>query len=173
MSQPFSNQPFPNQPGAPLSGGPTPGGYAEAPFGQPPPQKSSRWWVWILGGCGCSTLLLILCCGGIGYWTVAKGGKLVGGAIKEQLEKEIAGNDDVAEHLGDIQSLSMDFIESGKETQSRGGGANWLVLNAEGEKGNGTFVVQPNDDPKAGEKFNKIELRLPDGKTIQIKPPPE
>jgi len=165
VSQPFSNQPFPNQSGAPLSGGPVPGGYAEAPFGQPPPQKSSRWWVWILGGCGCSTLLLLLCCGGFTWWGVSKGNQVLADLVKT----EVADNEDVKENLGEITSIKMNLMETGSEQKARGGAGNLIVFDAKGTEGDGKFIVETPSGGQGGGPFTAIELKLPDGTIKKIK----
>jgi hypothetical protein len=159
MSQPFSDQPG----AAPMGGHAAPAGYGQGPFA-PPPQKS-RFWTWLLGGCGCSAVLLLLCCGGFAYWGYTVGQQ----GLATLIRQEVADNAEVKEHLGEINSLSTDFIESAQEKQNRGGNSNWLVFHAEGTKGKGKFIGELSGQPKAGGTFTSIELRLPDGKTIPIK----
>ena len=160
MSQPFSNQPG----GAPIQGAPaTAAGYGDAPFSSPPPK--SRFWMWLLGGCGCSVVLALLCCGGFAYWGYSVGEK----GLTTLVRQEIADNAEVKQHLGEINSLTTDFIESAQEKQSRGGTSNWLVFHAEGTKVKGKFIGELAGQPKQGGTFTTLELRLPDGKTIPIK----
>jgi hypothetical protein len=160
VSQAFTNQ----SANAPFAGGPTP---SDA-HGQPPvvrPPQKSRGWVWLLGGCGCSVVLLLLCCGGLGYWGYTKGEA----GLTTLVRQEVEDNDDVKEHLGEITSLKTDFIESASEKQTRGGSSSWLVFHAVGTKGSGDFITEMSGTPKNGGTFTSIELRLKDGKKIQIK----
>jgi len=157
------SQPFSNNPASP----PAAGSFAQDPFA-PPPKKSS-WWMWLLGGCGCSVVLLVLCCGGVSYWGATKGGQFLGKVLQEALQEEIAGNADVEEHLGEINSLTVNFVESGQEKSARGSSENVLVMDAVGTKGNGKFIVESPVTPKEGSKFSKIDLKLPDGTIKNIK----
>jgi len=145
-----------------MPGGPAPaGGFAPPPYA-PPPRKSN-WWIWLLGGCGCSAILLMLCCGGVSYWGFSKSMNVLGDLVK----KEVEDNPDVKEHLGEINSITMNLAETTKEKQARGGTSNWIVFDAEGSKGDGQIIAESS--PGAGTPFSKIELRLEDGKTFQIK----
>lgn len=145
------------------SGGPTaPGGYAEV---TPPPPQKSNIWLWILGGCGCSVVLLLVCCGGFSWWGFSTGTQFLANTLRQ----EIAGNADVEENLGEVNSLTTNFTESAREKQARGGTTNWLVFDAVGTKSSGKFIVEQSPVPQQGNFFSKIELRLPDGKTVQIK----
>ncbi len=180
MSQPFGNQPYnPATGGAPVGGAPVggapvggapaggpPGG--QMPPGYAPPQQKSKLWMYLLGGCGCATVLLFLCCGGMAYFGATQGGHLVGKMLEQPLREELADSDAVKEHLGEIESLSANFTESAQEQKARGGG-NWLVMDAEGSKGDGKIIVLTNQGGGEGGPFSKIDLRLPDGKTIPIK----
>jgi hypothetical protein len=167
VSQPFGNQPTTPLPGEPAPvGGPAPGPFAQQPYA-PPPRKSN-WWVWLLGGCGCSAILLVLCCGGLAYFGATKGGQMLGKVLEGPLREQVADNADVKEHLGEIESLTADFMASGQEQKARGGG-NWLVMDAEGSKGNGTFIVETVPGAQGSDAFKHIELRTEEGKTFQIK----
>jgi hypothetical protein len=158
------SQPFGNQPTTPLGGGPAPAGaFAQQPYA-PPPRKSN-WWVWLLGGCGCSAVLLVLCCGGFSYWGFSK----ATGVIGDQLKKEVADNADVKENLGEIQSISMNLMETAEEKKNRNDTSNWMVFDATGSEGDGKFIAEMPPGGQGGSPFGKIELRTEDGKTIQIK----
>jgi hypothetical protein len=133
--------------------------------GYPPPSKPSRWWLWLLGGLGCGGLLLILCCGVFGYFGFRASTEI----LAQALRGEIANNDAVKEHLGEINSLQTNFAESAKEKQTRGGGNNWIVFDAVGTKGSGKFITEMPPTPQQGNMFNSIELRLPDGSTVKVK----
>jgi hypothetical protein len=119
----------------------------------------------LLGGCGCSAVLLVLCCGGLAYFGVTKGL----GAAGELLKKEVADNADVKEQLGEITSISMNIMETGQEKQKRNDTSNWIVFDAEGTEGSGKFIAEMPPGGSNGSPFGKIELRTEEGKTFQIK----
>jgi len=167
------SQPFGNQPTTPLGGGPPTVGGPATPgaFGQPPaapPPRKSNWVVWLLGGCGCSVVLLAICCGTLGYIGATKGPQMLGKLLEGPLREEVADNDDVKEHLGEIESLTANFMASAQEQKERGGG-NWLVMDAKGSKGKGTFIVETVPGAQGSDAFKHIELRTEEGKTFEIK----
>lgn len=95
------------------------------------------------------------------------------GALGDLVKKEVADNADVKDNLGEITSITMNIMETGSEQKARGGGNNVMVFDAEGTEGDGKFIVETAGGGEGGSPFSKIELRLEDGKTIQIKPAPE
>ena len=98
-----------------------------------------------------------------------EGPNLLLGAAGELLKKEVADNPDVKEQLGDIESISMNFMETGQEKQKRNDNSNWIVFDAKGSEGDGKFIAEMPPGGSNGSPFGKIELRTEDGKTIQIK----
>ena len=142
--------------------GPAPQTYGQM---QAEPPRKSNFWVWLLGGCGCSAILLVACCGGFTWFGYTKGQEMLG----EVLKQEVADNVDVKENLGDITSIKANFMESATEKQKRGGTNNWLVFDAEGTKGSGKFITETPPGGAGGKPFSHIELRTSDGKTIDIK----
>jgi len=137
---------------------------AGAPL-QPPPRKSSSIWLWLLGGLGCGGVLLLLCCGGLTWFGYSVGTQM----LAEALKQEVADNAVVEEHLGKITQIKTNIMESSTEKRARNSSGNVLVMDAEGTKGNGKFIVESPTSPQAGNFFTKIELRLPDGETVTIK----
>ncbi len=93
---------------------------------------------------------------------------MLGKVLEGPLREEVADNADVKENLGEIESLTADFMASSQEQKTRGGG-NWLVMDAEGSKGNGTFIVETVPGGQGNNAFKHIELRTEEGKTFQIK----
>jgi len=147
-------------------GGPaSPSAYADAPLSPQPQPKPSRFWIWIVIGLGIGGVLCAGCCGGLTWFGFSAGTQVLAQALRQ----EIAGNADVQEHLGEINSMKVNFMESAEEKRKRGGTDNWLVLDAQGTKGSGKFIVESSPTPQQGNVFSHIELRLPDGKTIPIK----
>ena len=135
-----------------------------APPLQSPQRKPSRWWLWLLGGLGCSGVLLLLCCGGLTYFGVSKGL----GALADMVKNEVADNDDVKENLGELTSVTMNLMGTSNEQKARGNSSNLIVFDAEGTEGKGQFVVETSQGGQ-GSPFNSIELKLPDGTIKKIK----
>jgi hypothetical protein len=134
-------------------------------FGQTPPPKKSNTLLWVLGGLGIATLLVCGCCGGLSWWGISASNEV----LTQLLRDEIRGNPVVAEHLGEISSLSTNLVESGAAKQERGGTKNVLVIDAEGTKGTGKFIVEQSPNPQPGSFFDRIDLRLPSGEEVSIK----
>jgi hypothetical protein len=141
---------------------PQPGGGAFAPT---PPPKKSNFWLWLLGGLGIATVLVCGCCGGLSWWGISASNKI----ITQFLREEVQGSPVVAEHLGEITALNTNLIESGEAKQKRGGTNNVLVIDAEGTKGSGKFIVEQSPSPQPGRFFERIDLRLPSGEEISVK----
>ncbi len=140
----FVSQPFPNQPVTPpIAGGPVPpGGYGQTPFA-PPSQQKSRWWMYLLGGCGCSGVLLLLCCGG-GRLLRNHQGRPDGWRRCQRTVGSRNRRQTPMSKSTWAKSSRSTWISwpRGKKRRNRGGNGNWLVLKAKGEKGDGTFIVQ-------------------------------
>jgi hypothetical protein len=147
----------PNQP-------PPPNAYAPGPLA-PPPRRGSRVLLWVFGGIGCLGVLALLCCGGLGYFGFRAGT----GALTQSLKQEVAGNAFVEQEMGEVQTVSMNLMETGPEQKRRGGEGNWMVFDATGTKGDGKFIVQMSQQPQPGNMFSTIELRTADGKSATIK----
>jgi hypothetical protein len=140
--------------------------YANPPgVGMPPPHKSNAW-LWILGIVGILGIGMVVCCGGFGYWGFSQGMNMVADMAKKEAEDHPA----VQEHLGGIASASMNFVKSTEETQKRGTGTNFFVIDVKGEnETDAELIVEQSKDPAPGEMFSTIDLRLPSGEEISIK----
>jgi hypothetical protein len=134
-------------------------------FGSTPPPKKSNFWLWLLGGLGLATVLVCGCCGGLSWWGISAGNNLITRVLRE----EVRDSPVVAEHLGEITSLNTNLVESGEAKRARGGTKNVLVIDAEGTKGTGKFIVEQSPSPQQGNFFDRIDLRLPNGEEISIK----
>ncbi|MEX2176560.1 MAG: hypothetical protein WD872_19500 [Pirellulaceae bacterium] len=139
--------------------------YAGGAFGQTPPPRRSSKWPWILGIIGIGGLLLCGCCGGTTYFFYSFGT----GVMTEELKKEVAADPNVEQHLGEIQSLTIDLFASAEEAEKRGSSQQVLLIKAKGSKGSGEFIVEQSANPQPGAMFDKIDLRLPSGEEISIK----
>src|SRR5690349_3112555 len=69
--------------GFPPSGG-APGTYTEVPVAPPP--KKSNFWLWLLGGVGCAVLLCVGCCGGMPFFGLYFGNKVIAEALKREVQ---------------------------------------------------------------------------------------
>jgi hypothetical protein len=140
--------------------------YANPPGMMAPPPKKSNWWVWLLGGLGIAGVLFVGCCGGMIFWGMSQANAVIGDALKQ----EVAGHPAVEQHLGNIESLSTNYQQTGEETQKRGSGVNVLVIDAKGSNGNkAKFIAEQSPSPAPGNIFQKIDLRLESGEEISIK----
>jgi hypothetical protein len=169
FSQGFGNQPggFGNQPGnAGFGGQPSgsPNPYAGS-FGpsQPPPPKSNAW-MWILGIVGVGGLLVCGCCGGFGYFAFSQGMTMFANEARQQAE----GNPVVAQHVGQIESVTANFIKSTQETEKRGSGQNFLVFDVKGSVADAELVGAQARQAQPGAMFDSLELRLPSGEVIPL-----
>ena len=97
MSQ-FANFDSPN---------PTPNPFAATPAYQQPPKKSNAW-MWILLGVGGT--VLVVCCGCVGFFTLGLN------VIGNQIEAQLNADPTAQQHLGEVQSASIDWLAIGEET---------------------------------------------------------
>jgi hypothetical protein len=154
--QGFGGQGFGNQPG----GSPNP--YAGTFGPQQPPPKKSNIWLWLLGGFGLAGVLFCGCCGGFFYFGLSQ--------VNNAMQQEVAGHPDIAKHLGEIQSMSMNVIATGEETDKRGDGVSVLVYDVKGSNGKkGQLLGAQARNPQPGDFFQQIDLKLPSGEVISIK----
>lgn len=127
-------------------------GYAQS---GPPPKKSNTW-VWVLGILGALGLLgALVCCGGM-FFAYRAGTGMIAEAFKEQL----SGNPVIDEHIGTIESMSMNLTATTEYGQSTPGA---MAFDISGSKGSGTIVIrqQPGADGQPG--IGSAELVMPDG----------
>ncbi len=126
--------------------------------GQTPKTKSGKG---CLIGCGIAGILgLLLCCGG-GVFMVQFGVS----ALADQLERQIAGDPAIVEHIGDIESLEVNWSATIEEAQKTGDQDSGLIFEIKGSKGSGQFLVKQD---KGGEGIDMATLILPDGTRIPV-----
>jgi hypothetical protein len=115
-------------------------------------------------GCGvASVLMLLVCCGG-GYWLF----QFVSGEMSRELERRLAGNPVMQEHIGELESVRLDFMETSQQSQQaqQEGKRGVLVFTVEGSKGNGQLHV--NQDESNQPDFSTATLVLPDGTRLPV-----
>ena len=129
-------------------------------FGQMPPKKKSKLGLilGIVGGVG--VVLALVCCGG-GYFVFNASMNIIGDQVKTQVQNHPA----IQEHIGTIETSSMDFPASIKESDKAGGGNNRFVVHIKGSKGSGDVIGK--QQPGQQSLSDKI-LRLPDGKEFPL-----
>ena len=145
-------------------GGQTPGvnPYSDPRFGQQmPPPKKSYWWVWLLGALGVGGLIVCGCCGAVMWMGFNE--------FNKAMQQEVAGHPAIQEHIGEIESTSMDFMASAEATEKQGGGNNIIVMDVKGSKGSGELVGVQNPNGTPGNMFSKIDLKTSTGEVISIK----
>ncbi len=135
------------------SPGSTPNPFAATPAFQQPPKWSNAW-LWVLLGVGGT--MLVVCCGCVGFF--AFGFNLVGNQIVAQLNADQTAQ----QHLGTVQSASMDFAAIGEE--SKKAGENVIVFQVKGDKSSGK--VRARQSP--GGAFQDATLILPTGEEIDL-----
>jgi len=150
MSQ-FPNM---NQP----AGQPNPFAASQSPYQQPP--KSSNVWLWILLGVGGAGLLVCCGCGGFGYMMMGEGFKV----FEQNLQAQLSASPVAQEHLGEIQSVKMDFMEGVKRTDERK--QQTMVFHVVGSKG--SAEVEGDQPPFGGQAVMNPRLILPGGQEIPI-----
>lgn len=172
-SQPPFGQPF-GQAGGP---GSPPGGFGSAPnayqppgygnpYGDPrfphgPPPRKSRWWLWLLLGGGGA--IALLCCGCVGLMMFGFN------VIEQEVTAQLKSDPVVQEHLGEVQSVEFDFMQSIEETQARGGGDDEsLVFHVKGTKGTGDVIGRTETGPDGQERLTNGILRLPSGEEFEL-----
>jgi hypothetical protein len=130
-----------------------PNPFAATPAYQQPPKRSNAW-MWILLGVGGTTL--VVCCGCVGLF--ALGLSQVGNQIEAQLNADPTAQ----QHLGTVQSSSIDWAAIGPETERAGESV--MVWQVKGDKGTGK--VRARQSP--GGTFQDATLILPSGEEVDL-----
>ncbi|MFO0885932.1 MAG: hypothetical protein U0894_17410 [Pirellulales bacterium] len=134
---------------------------------QPPPQKSNFWMIFFVI---VLVLLLICCgCGGAIAWFTATGVQQFAGAIGIEVVKPYQNDPAVQEHIGNIQSASMNFSEMMKEAQKHPGKEDEgvVIFDVVGDKGKGKIIGRAPDGDQ--DQMMDAKLVLPNGQEFPIK----
>ena len=130
---------------------------------EPPRQRKSRIWLWVLLTIGLLVLLgVLVCCGG-GYFAIRAGGDKVANDVKVQLR----GNPVIQEHVGDIQEIKLDAMASIEEGQNTPGSMTFEVV---GSKSEARLVIKREPGE---EEITFAELIMPDETRHQVIPSEE
>jgi hypothetical protein len=140
--------------------GSSPNPFSPAPGAYQQPKKSNTW-LWVLLGVGGIFAVVCCGCGGVGYMLMQTGFTV----IEQDLQNRLAGDPTVQEHIGNVQSVELDFIASVQESEKRGGDQVFR-FHVTGDKGNADVVGgQP---PQGGTTVSNPILILPSGEEIPL-----
>jgi hypothetical protein len=132
---------------------------------EPAPPKSNKTCLivlLILGG----LLLGCLCCGGLAYW----GFRASAGQVGTIISSGVADNEVIQEHIGEIQSSEVLWMES-IQYVAESGKQNYFILDLKGSKGNGKLTIHVQENGAAAD-VETGELTLPDGTVVPLVEPP-
>ena len=139
------------------------------PPSYPPPKQSSSAVVWIV------VLVIVLviglpilavavmflgCCGMLGLGAYA--------AFQlpaETIKRQYADHPAIVEHIGEIQSVSINMTATGQEQQETDAppSATVMVFDIRGSKGSGQIVVEQEPGDPPDQAFSKATLRTTEG----------
>ncbi len=128
--------------------------YLQSPSETP---RQRGWGCLILGVLGISCVSAMLCCGLAGggfYWAMQ--------VYAQEVQRELAKNSVIREHLGELHSISMDWSRSFSEANDV------YAFNVEGQRGSGYVVVTLVTDAQGHEEIRDGTLRFPDGRTLPL-----
>ena len=83
--------------------------------------------------------------------------------LAEEARAAVENNAVFKEHIGNIQSLELNFTKS-----SAHGDPDVMVYDVEGDRGSGTLYISTTDNFSGDSDINWIELRLPSGETYDL-----
>lgn len=153
-------------------------GYGPPPSYPPPEQSSSSTAVWIVVlvlGLVFGVPILIIglvfvgCCGlfGLGMYSVSQ-------IPAEVVKQEYKDHPVIQQHIGEIQSASLNFADTNAEQQKQqpGGqvpGGTIMVVDVRGTKGSGQIIGQQRPGGQPGRFFSTATLRTKQGE-FQLTP---
>jgi|GEM_PF-5380673 len=124
-----------------------------------PKQKSkSGCWIWaiviliigtVLGGIGC--------CGGFFYFGL--------NVFNEEIKAQIKDNAILQEQLGELESMSVNFVKTGEANND-----DVIVYDVKGSKASGTLAVEHTSNGAGDILVVSAQLTLSDGQTFELFP---
>lgn len=128
-------------------------------YGSPPPapRSSGMKIVWIL--LGLFGVLGLVCCGGcVGFtfWGMSAGAK--------EIAKQVEGTPAMQEHIGTVESASMNLTATAQYAQENPGSDNVAVIDVKGSKGSGQLIVKTG----GGNTIQWAKLRLDSGEEFDL-----
>jgi hypothetical protein len=113
----------------------------------------------VAGGAVC-LLGVLVCCGG-GFALMSFGF----GVITVEVEDQLRDNEQVRQHLGEIQEFEMDWTRSFADEDD-----DTFTYRIKGDKGSGTIKVKHITNDDGDEEIVSASLRLDSGQTVEIVP---
>jgi len=127
-------------------------GYAPSPM----EQRKSNVWLWVLGAIGVLTILVaLICCGG-GYFAY----QASTGFMAELFKDQLVGNPVIEEHIGTIDSMSMNL---GKTSEYAQGSPGTIAFDISGPKGSGVILIRQESGIGGEPGIGSAELIMADG----------
>lgn len=111
----------------------------------------------VLGGG--ALMVLLICCGG--------GGGLIWfglNIVTAEIEDQLRDNERLKEHVGVVESFSLDFSRSAAKNDDS------MVFQVKGSLGSGSVTVVADTDAEGHQVVRSAVLRLPDGKDVPLVP---
>lgn len=121
-----------------------------------PPARGNRTLLWVLGILALLAVIGFAACCGIGWFVF----RTTSDELGRQVQAEIAGSPEIAEHIGEIESTRLN-VQAMQNTE------NQLVLDVRGSKGSGQVLVDIGWLEQRDSE-SSLELRLPDGQRLPI-----
>lgn len=145
----------------------SPNPYAASPSTPPTAPKKSNVLMYVLLGVGAVLLVGCCGCGGLMWWGGNQAFNLVASTVKPSLQADPV----VQEHVGEIESLSMNIMATGQEaeTNKQPQGQERIVFDVKGSKGSGQIVGKVEPDGAGQAKLSNGELRI-NGQTFPLTP---
>ena len=139
------------------SGAPNPFSASPSAYQQP---KKSNTMLWVLLGLGGVVGLLCCGCGGFTYFAMNTGFEM----FEQKLQAQLSTNPIAQQHLGEIQSVKMDFWAGVKRAETHPD--QQFLFHVVGSKGSADVVgTQP---PTGGDTVLNPILILPSGEEIPL-----
>ncbi len=103
--------------------------------------------------------VLVCCglCGGLGYFGM--------NVFSEQVANELRDNPILREHIGEIQSFTLNFTATAAHDSE-----DVFVFDVQGSKGQGVVTAESQTIPDDSEAVISATLRLPTGEVIDLLP---
>jgi len=122
-------------------------------FGSPPPPQRGSGMKIVLIVLGVLGVLGLLCCGGCGlfsYFSMGKGAEVIA--------KQLQSTPPMQQHIGQVQSASMNLSAAVTEAQKHPNEKSLMVLDVKGTKGDGQLIVATEGAGNPTIKWAKLRL---------------
>jgi hypothetical protein len=118
---------------------------------------SNRVVVIIIGLCLAGGLCLLVCCGGFVHFGF--------GLTAEQVRNKLEADQRFVQHVGQVQSFSVDYIASFSDDED-----DVFVYNVKGSKWSGRVTVKHETDDEGDEQIVWARFTLASGEKVELTP---